>query len=1120
MLELAGKEINFEQGKFPIVNRPDDILTVENRIQDLYAKKFLSSIENKQYFRFLKHLERTYPKIKDSSIEFAITKYLPPAEGERLTKLIDKLVALTENLSTEGRAKEQAVSIGEGRTPEAFTISEKMRGNAIVEKAGSAAKEQFQNFIDSVQDQVELKLNRAVNPYDLAEMLFNENGHNTFRRIMGDLEGNEILAEFERNFGPGSGFKKADALAQMEYAPIARNQPEGKFFGEGSAPEAFTPERKEYGQGIVDMANELAGGTIRSFISEANRVIKNKTGSTVPEDILFNLFANKRSHNALRTLMGDLDAQAAIDEFAKTFGKGSRIAKMGELGIMEYSDITRNQPEGRFAVNPFRSEITKIAQLNSEDAPKVAKAFTDFYEQFRKYKGIIVNDGTYKLLKYVNPFNVKEVFTSNNKDLQTVVDYLFDLQDYGKSKIALTPKQQAIEKDVRDNLQLSLAEKNKFPTLEKTLSDPEYIPNMPSRKAINIFLNKQGTPEFNQLIKDWYDYYQNIRGESKVTADEALKVFKAGYSKRGTDIASQFGPIDKSAGIGLPRSWRESNLIELMSRFNNRYARRLAYEKAIKSQPEVLQALDDVITGLGQADPVRVVMEDITGNIEYQEAKRGAISGLVRALMLGPLTGVKDFETNLTLGFQHQDPSQVTQSALYSWKNMKQHISESFKAGVNRQNIASIEFGEGGIEDAVLFVRRLRDLINTVQGRNHLERWARATAFGQGKFLAMDNLWLAKKGRLHSQGKKFLDDFAPENWREYRDKGEFPTDVLEDISAKYVESVQGTYDYRGLPRLTQRGSLAPVLSLARWNVEKWNNFLKYNIEPLKKGNPVPFLMSTLGMFLSGSVVSATVTALTKRKNKAPSMSELETLSSEGEDVISPLTYKLAMLASLSGYAGIMGDVIRSALDYSYGKTRPQVYDNPLLIGFETIAQNSFDAIEALKNGEFNLGADLLSQVLEDMFQAYRLALPYVSVEKRSDIERANRLRDLKLFKITHDYPVAGSTRERANPFLNKDIKEFKKTKSISQAVGMLPDLIAKAVSNSNGDFEKLRRELLKIKQNSYQTFPSPDRDILQFKKYYDFLIRSQGKEAADKQLQDYILQNAINKEKSSLVPSL
>lgn len=763
----------------------------------------------------------------------------------------------------------------------------------------------------------------------------------------------------------------------------------------------------------------------------------------------------------------------------------------------------------------FRSEIQKVARVS----PEIGKSFTKFYEKFTRLRGELTNDVVGQLRRHLTLTNPRELFTQNNSDMQAVTNYLKDMfYNNGESNIKLTPEQKQIEGIVRQNLKKSLALKNTYPGLPKTEAPNEnYLPLMPSRKVLDTILNKSPEdPARQKLIKDFLDYHINEREDTPEEARKALEVFTSGYNKQKVDLAQQFGPIDKSAGVSIPRSWTEDNLMDIMSRFNNRYARRIAYHDAIEQNPEAMKLLEDPVEGVGGNESVKAVLNDISGQMEFNEAKRMAVSGLIRAAMLGPLTGGKDFVSNLVLGFQHQSPGQALTSAFHSWANMRDNIAESFKAGVNRYNIGSLEFGEGGLSDVINLLRRSRDVMNAVQGRNFLEQMTRATAFGQGKWLAMDNLFAARENRLSTQGRKFLNDFAPE-WKDYVSKGEFPTEMLQDIASRYVESVQGTYDYRGLPAIAQRGSLAPYLSLARWNIEKTNNFIKYNIDPLVKGNPLPLLMSTIGMFAGGSVLTKLVEEATNKKQKTPEWREIQAASEQGYDVKAPVVWKLASLASLSGYLGMIGDLTKSLMDVEF-KNRPQTWDNPLLTGLSEVANNVWDVVEAAQSGDLEVTADALGSFLEDTTQVYRLALNNLSPEKKQQLEKTDKYRDLRVFKQLSNQDVSEVGTEKPNPFIGGEAKKFKQTPDLNEARDLLPSLIAKALKKSNGDIERLRAELDKLKRNSYQTMPNPESMPAAFLRNLEFLRKTQGETVASQRLADYIQQNAVNSLKTEMVP--
>ena len=156
--------------------------------------------------------------------------------------------------------------------------------------------------------------------------------------------------------------------------------------------------------------------------------------------------------------------------------------------------------------------------------------------------------------------------------------------------------------------------------------------------------------------------------------------------------------------------------------------------------------------------------------------------------------------------------------------------------------------------------------------------------------------------------------------------------------------------------------------------------------------------------------------------------------------------------------------------------------------------------------------------MSDYLQSYRLALNQLSTEQREKLGDSDKMRDLKIWKVTHGEDVAGYNKDLPNPYLDKDIKEFKKTKDVVAAMEMLPELINQAFADAEGDPEKLRKNLTKLKANSYQTMPNPDTMPHSFLQYLTWTEKKEGNQVATQLLQDYLERNTINKMKSSLVP--
>jgi hypothetical protein len=486
---------------------------------------------------------------------------------------------------------------------------------------------------------------------------------------------------------------------------------------------------------------------------------------------------------------------------------------------------------------------------------------------------------------------------------------------------------------------------------------------------------------------------------------------------------------------------------------------------------------------------------------------------------LGTLTGTKDFVSNLALGFQHhQNPVQVVKSAMSAWTNMRENIAESFEMGRNRVNVNSMEMGDGGDTDLIAGLRRFRDVLADVQGRNFLEQMTRATAYGQGKFLALDFLQQHKNGELSTAGKKFLKDFGKDINLDKPNE----TDIKR-LASRYVDSVQGTYDYRGLPAIAVEGSLSPYLALARWNIEKSNNFLKHVVTPALNGNIQPLLMSSFGMLLGGAAINELTEAMTGRKNKTATVAELKAAKAQGANIKMDVLYKTIGIASAAGYAGQMMDLAKMTMDYMYGKNKPQVYNNVLIEAMDNNITTIGNFIAATAEEGFNpdLYYEAAIKLVEDNLQAARLILG--STVKKDDVERANKFRDLRTFNTLQGNPVSDLRNQYTENFDDLDVKKFKRAETIEEARTILPELLDEAIEDSKMedgsiDVDKLKSQLRRIKQNSYQTMPNPKTIPRSFLKYIQHLEASQGKEVANKRLTDYLTQNAINRAKSSMVP--
>lgn len=860
-------------------------------------------------------------------------------------------------------------------------------------------------------------------------------------------------------------------------------------------------------------------GNIKSWFKDFWAYQKSKLGKATPQyiaRIMSNKLVNEPHYNeTFGAKTGNVIAPKVSEEKTKN-----------QQADVEYA---RGTPSGTSTVNPedgifgklnfIKPEIEKVRGIGGSHAENLANAQTRFFDNYTSIKGKLDGVLQEKLreLGGVNPFkSLKGYLEQNSEVLKSTLNKMYQERDGAKP--TYTPEESSIKAEVRRVLDTVRNEQNSRPVLPKAGPiDSTYIPHITKWSVIQKILKNRATPEAIKLQRDFITYQTNKLRATGMPAPEAAKqaaenletVIK-GYNKKTVDIASQYGPIDKAEGLGLPPSWREDNMLNAMHRYLDRVSRRFAYADAIEADSNAVKALNV----LGGNQSVRNVMDQISGIKPPVEQKRGAILNIVRAANLGTLTGLRDFTANFTLGMQHQqNPIQTITTGLKALTNLKQYIADGIETGRIRHNINELEWS-----DTIGGLRRVADVISDSQGRNFLEKITRGTSMGMGQLTTLQFHEQYIKGNMSSAAKDWFNNFAEGvNWQ----KPTLSRDEVLKIASRFVDSAQGTYDPRGLPNFAVSGSWAPIFSLARWNIEKANNYNKNVIKPLTQGNIRPFLMSTLGMVIGGEAVNKLTEELTGRKEKTAKKEELEEAYKEGQNITPALMYKALGLASASGYAGIMSDVAKNIMDKMYAKTKPRWYNNMLLEGISKVSSTTENFVQGIS--EDGLRADTLidyvSQVVSDNLQMYRLIMGHVGEDTKKQIDQSNKTRDLRNYKLLHKEDVSDLSDSDFSPkFEDKAIKDFKKEENPLEAAKMVPDLIKDALDKAGNDPEKLRKELEKIKKNSYQTMPSPDDMPYSFLKYLTFLKKTQGEEEANKRLMDYMKRNTVNEIKSEMIP--
>src|ERR1041385_995542 len=236
------------------------------------------------------------------------------------------------------------------------------------------------------------------------------------------------------------------------------------------------------------------------------------------------------------------------------------------------------------------------------------------------------------------------------------------------------------------------------------------------------------------------------------------------------------------------------------------------------------------------------------------------------------------------------------------------------------------------------------------------------------------------------------------------------------------------------------------------------------------------------------------------------------------------------MQSYVGYAGILS-VLGKAIDDVAHKNIPQGAAFPLDEAITNVAHRGLQFISAAQNDPkfnyFQAGTKLVSDIVKENFQLGRVGLSWLVhldpdiLPSESYLKNLNvKTSQLRRFKQAEGMPYEAQSVATGNPYMDMELKHFKRSEDVGEALQDLPSLIDTAIKKANGNPDILKAEFKKIKENNYETMPSLENAPITFHNYVKFIQKTQGDKAASDLIADYIRKRAINQIKSSVVPSL
>lgn len=779
----------------------------------------------------------------------------------------------------------------------------------------------------------------------------------------------------------------------------------------------------------------------------------------------------------------------------------------------------------------LESRVKKVSKLG-ESGSYLADKMNRYYAKRGFYEGDFANTAAMFFDGYVPPKGSED----------KIVRFLHDIRHKGKSKVNLTDQEAHIVMLWKEHLK-EIGDKHKAigmlikegpKAFREMVQDPNYSPDMVDPEVVYYMTHNRASsdPRARKLKDDFIDWALQ---KSDMNDKEALEYYNnymdavSGVRDlAGNNDRAYFGALRRAKSIGLPYSWVEKNPIRLFYRYGRRTAHDFAFFEELQNDPTARW-----VSGLVDQEgnrPSELPIDSIAENPEVQSAMQGIILGdspyrgadqlthariasaarVVSNVIMGAGTGARDiFTLPGTMAPYLQnfgDLKAVLKGARRTFKVRE----KALRSGSTQLDYDAFQFGDLEYAAPDRIVRNLSKaskFFRKYQGRQLLENVSRQLTYAIGEEIAATKIAQAKAG--DKKAKKWLETFTKSV-----DDLTAP-DTVSRIAKEFTDRVQGAYDARNLPGIALEGEIAPFLNLARWSIEKYNVVKEDVFKPMTEGDFKPLLMYTLGSMLSAVAIEKLNELLSNKRGHDATLKEVwKSPDASLDDYI----YKIIALGQLGAFAGIASDATKLATATVTGRTS---YNNPLsfpLYTFvtETLADNLSDATEAIKEGEdpVNTLLNMTHAIAKGSLQNYRYVSSWYD---HKETKRKEKFRDLAVWKQLNDETDA-MKEVRVNRFLKQDERKFKQSDDLGESTSMLEGLITKAFERAKGDPFKFKQELAGLKANSYQTMPSPKTMPNSFAKYLLHLRETQGEEAANARLQDWMLQNAKNRVKSGMVP--
>jgi hypothetical protein len=769
-----------------------------------------------------------------------------------------------------------------------------------------------------------------------------------------------------------------------------------------------------------------------------------------------------------------------------------KVARLGTTGKEVAANLQKFNSEASTLEGKYGNKI--VAHLNGYDKDEIANAY--------KFRHAISNG--------IEPTNT---LTANEQKLKSALDAEFKV--VGEDIIASG---------------LEIKDSDDFRKMQ--LKPEGYQPNIISQKVLHAWQeNTVDAPKYDKLYVD----YMEKKGLTKEAAAKQLQEYKEAVGNAGVTPDIRFNAVRKAEGKGLPFELVEQNPALAFKRYGRRAASDVAFHKFLQADPRMMKALGlkdqygkaftDLdaatqdkakdVTWIGNSTEVKSALRTVFG-VDAPMNQRG--NAFLRAVVNSVIGTPAAIRNIAGLGTSYAGYYGVTPSTLKeAFVKRAERASRAFESNAVRTSFKDIDAAgiiEGNPDRFVELADKYSAFMRKWSGRDLSDKFEGELSYSLGETLATQWFAQAKAGDI--KARRMLNRFGGNIKGGVKEKFNVKTEVSGDdvmrVAKNFVDATRGSYSAGGLPSSAIEGGAAPMLSLARWSIEKFDTFQKDIVRPITEhGDWAPLAKTTFAGLLTGAAIEKLTEFLSHKKSPDATLEE-----TWANPDVENITAKVIGLLQLGGYGGMLSEMAKAGVATLQGKDLK--FNNPVsmpaLSLVESIFQNTAHGLEAAQQGEEKL--EILSHFIGDIltatYQNYRYGKNWVDKE---GTERKGKFRDIRVYNELNHEPAQGGS--DSNPYLGFAARDFKRASSLEDAASKLPRALETAVKKAKGNYGELASNVEGLRRNSYQTFPS---DPMEAAKYYQYLIKTIGVDKANMRYADYLKQNKVNQIKNTMVPKL